>query len=64
MNKASKAKLESLVEKCEAALRDKSQQSIHVWRGEMWAIVSAVHELRKRNVLPLPSPPVTSTGKD
>lgn len=51
MNKATKAKMEKLVERCEHALRDKHQQSFSLWRGEMWAIVSAVHELRKRGVM-------------
>ena len=51
VNRVSKVKLGKLVEQCEAALRDKSQQSFIVWRGDMWAILAAAHELRKRGLL-------------
>ena len=69
MNRVNKAKLATLVQKCEAALRDKHQQSFNVFRGEMWAIVSAAHELRKRGVLESAQsadavdPHASSTGK-
>ena len=51
MNRVHKAKLAGLVDKCEAALRDKHQQSFNIFRGEMWAILAAAHELRKRGAL-------------
>jgi hypothetical protein len=51
MNRVSRTKLERLVSKCEDALRHKERQSLDIFRGDMWAIVSAVHELRKRGVL-------------
>jgi hypothetical protein len=69
MNRVSKAKLVKLEEQCAAALRDKARQSVTVWRGEMWAIIAAAHELRKRGLLELPpsadavDPHVDSTGK-
>lgn len=47
MNKVSKAKLLKLADRCEEALKDKSRCSMDLWRGEMWAIIAAVHELRK-----------------
>jgi hypothetical protein len=40
-------KLETLAAKCAAALRDPARQSEHVWRGEMWAIIGAHHEIKK-----------------
>jgi hypothetical protein len=54
MNRVSKSKLEKLVARCEDALRNKAQQSIYLWRGEMWAVVAAAHELRKRGLLSVP----------
>lgn len=58
MNATSKRKLVKLERQCADALRDKSQQSVRIFRGEMWAILAAAHELRKRDVLP--DPPVSS----
>jgi hypothetical protein len=54
VNRASKAKLAGLVDKCETALRNKHQQSFYIFRGEMWAVIAAAHELRKRGLLELP----------
>ena len=63
MNRVSQTKLAALEAKCADALRDKSQQSLQIWRGEMWAIVSAVHELRKAGKLagPIPHPEKAKT---
>jgi hypothetical protein len=69
VNRVSKTKLLKLEAQCEAALRDKARQSVTVWRGDMWAIVAAAHELRKRGLLESPpaadavDPHVGSTGK-
>lgn len=69
MNAVSKRKLLKLEQQCRDALRDKSRRSVTVWRGEMWAIIAAAHELRKRGLLELPpsadavDPHAASTGK-
>lgn len=47
MNKKAFARLEELAGKCDAALKDKARQSMDVWRGDMWAIIGAHHDIKK-----------------
>jgi hypothetical protein len=50
MNKRSRDKLLTLEARCREALRD-GRQSMDVWRGEMWAVIAAVHDLTKAGKL-------------
>lgn len=47
MNKRTAANLAKLRARCEAALRDKSQQSFYIFRGDMWAVIGACHEIER-----------------
>lgn len=48
MNRKAFERLSKLAEKCAAALKDKSRQSEHIWRGDMWAIIGAHHDIQKQ----------------
>lgn len=52
MNKQSKAKLLKLAAQCELSLKNRHRQSFDIYRGEMWAVIAAVHELRRAGKLP------------
>ena len=47
MNARAWKRLEQLVERCAEALRNPAQQSIDVWRGDMWAVIGAHHDAKK-----------------
>jgi hypothetical protein len=47
VNARSWSKLEKLATKCAEALRDPARQSESIFRGDMWAVISAHHEIRK-----------------
>jgi hypothetical protein len=47
MNAKAWAKLETLAAACAETLRDKNLQSLRIYRGDMWAVVGAHHDLRK-----------------
>jgi hypothetical protein len=47
MNAKVWAKLEALAAACAETLRDKNKQSLRMYRGDMWAIVGAHHDIRK-----------------
>jgi hypothetical protein len=47
VNANSFAKLERLAAECADILRDKSKYSHRVFRGAMWAIISAHHDIKK-----------------
>ena len=47
MNKKTEARLAKLTAECGEAVRDKSQQSMIIWRGDMWAIIGASYEIRR-----------------
>jgi hypothetical protein len=47
VNAKSWAQLEKLAARCADALRNRHRQSADIWRGDMWAIVAAHHDIRK-----------------
>jgi hypothetical protein len=47
MNAKNWTRLEKLAARCADALRDPHRQSEHIWRGDMWAIIGACHDIGK-----------------
>lgn len=47
VNAKSWRQLEKLAARCSDALRDKQRQSEHIFRGDMWAVIGACHDIRK-----------------
>lgn len=63
MNAKAWARLEKLAVKCADALRDPERQSETIWRGDMWAVIGACHDIGKARKRPLPAPPLLSPKK-
>lgn len=47
MNARAWRQLEKLDARCAEALRDPRRQSASIFRGDMWAIIGACHDVRK-----------------
>ena len=56
MNKQTKATLSKLEALCVVALREQRRQSMYIGRGDMRAIVAAVHDLQKAGKFPKNAP--------
>ena len=59
VNKKAFARLEKLAEKCSETLKGK-RNYFEIWRGDMWAIIGAHHDIKKlreaRGRVPRPAP--------
>lgn len=48
MNRKAFERLSKLAEKCAAALKEPRRQSERIWRGDMWAVIAAHHDIQKQ----------------